>query len=422
MKNLKTLAFAAALLAAPAAARAGEKLTLDRCVAIALEGHPSLTAAQGSLESSRAGTAQAAAGARTMVNGTAGYTRDGSVKGPGSGGSDGDWSSGVSLSQTVYDWGKTHTAIKGAKLGEQAAAETLKRARETVIAGVRDAYYGLNRSVREVAVQNEQVKNYQKRLEWAKSYYSVGTKAKIEVTKAETDLANARLSQIRAESAAEQYKAQLASAMGTPALEIDAVKDELDFVAWDVTLSEALERAAVNRSDLTAEDLRVLRAKTDVKSAMLGNTPDVTASGGYTFGGTTFDEAERWNARVSLVVPIGDGGMTKARVAQSKADLKVALANREKLAQDIVLEVRYAWQSLRESAASIEAARMAVRQARENLELALGRYRAGVGDSLEISDAVDKYASAQTTLITSLYNHKEARLNLEQAMGEVSET
>ena len=37
-------------------------------------------------------------------------------------------------------------------------------------------------------------------------------------------------------------------------------------------------------------------------------------------------------------------------------------------------------------------------------------------------DAVDRYASAQTKLITTLYDHKEARLNLEKAMGEVSES
>ena len=107
-------------------------------------------------------------------------------------------------------------------------------------------------------------------------------------------------------------------------------------------------------------------------------------------------------------------------MAGAKADLKVAQANRDKLAQDVVLDVRQAWQSLQESAASITAARAAERQARENLDLALGRYRAGVGDSLEISDAVDAYAQSQTTLITSLYDHKEARLSLEKAMGEVS--
>ena len=120
-------------------------------------------------------------------------------------------------------------------------------------------------------------------------------------------------------------------------------------------------------------------------------------------------------------MPVGDGGETKARTAQAKADLKVASANRDKLLQDVVLDVRTAWQSLRESAASITAARAAEKQARENLDLALGRYRAGVGDSLEVSDAVDSYASARSTVIASLYDHKEARLNLEKAMGEVSE-
>ena len=100
----------------------------------------------------------------------------------------------------------------------------------------------------------------------------------------------------------------------------------------------------------------------------------------------------------------------------------MAEANREKLAQDIILEVRRAWQALRENSASMDAAQTAVKQARENLDLALGRYHAGVGNSLEISDAVDRYASAQTKLITTLYDHKEARLNLEKAMGEVSES
>ena len=162
------------------------------------------------------------------------------------------------------------------------------------------------------------------------------------------------------------------------------------------------------------------KAKTDVTSAKLTNAPDLTASAGYSFGGSGFYDDDQWSAKLSLSIPIGDGGETKARVAGAKADLKVAQANRDKLAQDVVLDVRQAWQSLQESAASITAARAAERQARENLDLALGRYRAGVGDSLEISDAVDAYAQSQTTLITSLYDHKEARLSLEKAMGEVS--
>lgn len=419
-KKIGALALGGCLLLLGVPAMAGEKLTLAQCVEKALASHPSLTAAEGTAESRHAAASLSASGSRLKASATGSYARSGSTKGANSGGSDGDWSTGVSLSQTVYDWGKTKASVKSAKLGEKAARETLERTRESVVADVRDAYYSLNKAVRDTAVQNEQVKNYQQRLDWAKSYYAAGAKAKIEVTKAETDLANAKLSLIKAESAAEQYKARLASAMGTPELEIDGVADELEYERWDIALGDALKRAAANRADLAAQDLLVDKAKTDVTAAKLNNAPDLTASAGYSFGGSGFYDDDQWNARLSLSIPIGDGGETKARVAGATADLKVARANRDKLAQDVVLDVRQAWQSLRESAASIDAARAAERQARENLDLALSRYRAGVGDSLEISDAVDAYAQSQTTLIASLYNHKEARLSLEKAMGEVS--
>jgi outer membrane protein len=421
--NIRLIMFstAAFLFIQSAAACAGEQMTLKQCITKALETHPSLTAAEGTVESDRAKASQEAVNSRLSASVRSGYTRSGSTKGESSGTNDGDWSTGVTLSQLVYDWGKTGTAVKSAKLTTQAAEKTAARTRETVIADVRDAYYALNKAVRDTDVQREQVRNYEQRLEWAKTYYSVGTKAKIEVTTAETDLANARLALIKAESAAEQSKASLASAIGDPTLVIDSVKDELDFVDWNIALADALKRAEANRPDLAAEDLLVKKAEMDVKSAKLTNAPSVNASAGYNFGGTGYYDDDQWTAGLELSVPVGDGGETKAKIAQTKADLKVAAANREKLAQDIVLDVRTAWESLRESAASIVAARAAEKQAKENLDLALGRYRAGVGTSLEISDAVDSYATARSTVIASLYDHKEARLNLEKAMGEVSE-
>ena len=419
--RLIVLSTAAFFFIKSAAACAGQQMTLGQCIAKAIELHPSLTAAEGTIESDRAKASQQAVNSRLSASVRSGYTRSGSTKGVNSGSNDGDWSTGVTLSQLVYDWGKTGTAVKSAKLTTQAAEKTAARTRETVIAGVRDAYYALNKAVRDVEVQQEQVHNYGQRLEWAKTYYSVGTKAKIEVTKAETDLANARLALIKAESAAEQAKAQLASAIGDPALIIDRVKDELEFADWSIEVEEALKRAQANRPDLAAEELLVKKAEMDLKSAKLTNAPSVSASAGYNFGGTGYYDDDQWTTGLTLLVPVGDGGETKARTAQAKADLKVASANRDKLLQDVVLDVRTAWQSLRESAASITAARAAEKQARENLDLALGRYRAGVGDSLEVSDAVDSYASARSTVIASLYDHKEARLNLEKAMGEVSE-
>ena len=66
----------------------------------------------------------------------------------------------------------------------------------------------------------------------------------------------------------------------------------------------------------------------------------------------------------------------------------------------------------------IDAGKVIVRQAEENLELARGRYEAGVGSSIEITDAMITLNNAKMTYITALADYQVAWANLEKAMGE----
>ena len=87
------------------------------------------------------------------------------------------------------------------------------------------------------------------------------------------------------------------------------------------------------------------------------------------------------------------------------------------LSNSVKLEVRKAWEALREAYEALASSQEAERQQKETLGLAEGRYKAGVGSSLEISDAIESYAAAQTNTVQSLYQCKSARLALEKAMG-----
>jgi len=58
-----------------------------------------------------------------------------------------------------------------------------------------------------------------------------------------------------------------------------------------------------------------------------------------------------------------------------------------------------------------------VRQANENLELANGRYAAGVGNPIEVTDALISLSNAKTAYIAALYDYKLSRASLEKAMG-----
>lgn len=415
IKRMVTLSLIIQIIfAVTAFAAEAQVLTLDECIATALSTHPDLVAAASRINSKNAAVGQAASGTRIQVSAGSSYTRsDNSVVKD----SSGSYNTNVQASQSIFDWGRNGLQIDAAKIEMDATTSDFLATRDTIITNVRTAYYGLNLSLRRYEVANTRYANFNQRLSWAKTYYQVGTKAKIEVSKAESDLANSRLVLVKAESAIEQSRSELAAAMGIPMQSIAAVEDLLDYEEWGVPVEDAVERALNGRPELAAQKKRIDYAKTNLELQMKGLSPSISASAGYNlYGSAPFDE-NGWSAGLSLSVPLFDGGLTKSKIEGAQADMATASAQYDSLANSVTLEVRRAWESLREANQSLQASMESERYAKETLELAQGRYKAGVGNSLEISDSVEAYATSQTNTILALYDCKYAQLNLEKAMG-----
>ena len=66
----------------------------------------------------------------------------------------------------------------------------------------------------------------------------------------------------------------------------------------------------------------------------------------------------------------------------------------------------------------IKANESALNAAKENLDLANGRYQVGVGSIIEATDAQTLYTEAQTTYIRTLYDYKIAEAQLTRAIGQ----
>ena len=389
-------------------------LTLEMCIAIALENHPDLAAGMGTVDSLAARIAQAAASGRTKGSLSPSYSYS-----KADGGSEqGQYSTSLTLNQSVYDWGKRDLKIGQATLNRDASLADVERVRDSVVRSVANAYYQFNRSERSVKIAKERLSNYETRLKWAKDFYSAGSKPKIEVSAAELDLANARLSLVSALAQGRTSVAQLASSMGVPEIVSVDLPDRLAFQKYEVVQDEALERALQNRPDLKSEQLRIEGVKKALTLAQKGMTPDLDASAGYSLSGKT-DPTEKkdWRLQMGLSIPLWDGGLTKAQAAQARADLAVSEAKFEGTRQGVVLSVRESYVALSEAQEGIAVSLEAQRYAKERLDLAMGRFRAGVGNSLEVSDAIESFANSENSVVKSLYDCKVAQLNLEYAIG-----
>ncbi|MDR3322036.1 MAG: TolC family protein [Synergistaceae bacterium] len=412
--------------AGPCAAEDAGSQSLERCIEVALSNRPSLIESRSGIESQKARVGQAAASLRPQVrvSPSYGYSRSESA------GGNGQFAMEFSLNQTISDWGRTDLSIQGARQELEAKVLDEGDTVQAIVADVSDAYYALGRSGQNLEVADERVGIYESRLNWAKDFYKAGSKAKIEVTKAETDLANARLDYVLAQGALQRAVSGLAHSMGTPdwspddAVGFGDSLDEPEAFLDDgtaISMDDAVAAAMSNRSDMKAQDVRVDAARTNLLLAAKELSPTLTGGAGYSFSGEDdpFENRE-WRVSLGLSVPVADGGLARERTRQAEGDLAAAEARWETMRQDVIYAVRTAYTSLIEARESVLAAKEAERQAGETLKLAQGRYKAGVGESLEISDAVDGYAQSRIRVVTALYNLKSAEIALKRVMGVIA--
>lgn len=393
----------------------GEILNLQRCIEIALKKHPDIIAATNNVNAYINKVGQSQADYYPQINLYSSYSRISPATSPNN--SYDNYSTGININQIIYDFGKTSTQVNIQNLNLNAARTDLESIYDRIIFNVKQKYFALLQTKRNKEVAEETVKQYQQHLEQAKGFFEVGVKPKFDVTKAEVDLGTAKLNLVIAENALKSAKANLDNAMGVPESPDYIIEDNLQMVKYIITFDDAISNAYNNRPELKSIISRKEAAASAVELAIKGFYPVLTGNASYNWSGDNFPLDDGWNAGLTLSFPLFSGFLTKHQVEEAKANLNVQKANEESLRQSIFLEVQQAYLNLKEAEERIPIAELNVKQAQENFEIADGRYRAGVGNPIEVTDASVALTNAKTAYIKALYDYKIAIASLEKAMG-----
>lgn len=401
----------------------GESLNLERCIEIALKKHPNIIAAMNAVNINQSRIGQAEANYYPQIDWSSGYSKFSSVSSATSrfprstDDSFDEYSSSIALRQNIYDFGKTATQTRIQRFNLNSSRSDLENISDQIIFNVKQAYYEVLRAKRNRDVASETVKQFEQHLEQAKGFYEVGTKPKFDVTKAEVDLSNSKLNLIKAENALRIARVNLNNTMGVPDAPEYTIEDILTFQKYKITFEDAIQRAYENRPDLKSLIARKNAAVSSIELAKKGYYPILSGNANYNWAGEKFPLEKEWNVGATLTFPIFSGFLTKYQVEESRANLNVLTANEEALRQGILLDIQQAYLNLQEAEERISTAELTVKQAEENLDLAKGRYAAGVGNPIEVTDALVAYSNAKTAYIQALYDYKVARASLEKAMG-----
>jgi outer membrane protein TolC len=328
------------------------------------------------------------------------------------------YTAGLSLNQNIYDFGRTSNSVKINRENVKASEEDLNTTKQTVALNVRQAYYGVLQSLEISKVAEDTVNQSKQHLDQAQGFYQAGTRPKIDVTKAEVDLANAQLALITAKNNYAVARVTLNNAMGLRQDLKFAIDESIDLKPRPFMLAEILESAFSKRPEILQLKARQRSQDATIKLAQASYYPTLSGVANYLYRGTD-PSPMYWDLSVGaiLTIPIFSGFSSPNQVAEARANLRNLQAQEENLLLNIRLEAEQAYLNQKQAIDSIAVAEKSVAQAQENYDLATGRYQVGVGSPLEITDAEVSLANAKASYIQALYNLKVSEAKIEKAMG-----
>ena len=321
----------------------------------------------------------------------------------------------VSLSQLLFDFGKTAASVDAARKLAEVSRYDIELQRQLVTLAVKEAYINTLFAQRLIRVQRQALERADLNLKSVRGFYEVGTRPKSDVVRAEVDVANARVDTIRADNLERLARVALNTAIGVAATTKFELVDNLVYIKVTDSAEDLVSEALKRRPEYQQGKLRIETAESLLKRSFRDFFPDIVGTGSY--GGVRTDLNESWTAGISLNWSIFDGGNRLARYREAKAILDASQQRLKATELDISREVEQTRSTVVESDERILAAQAAVASAQENFRLVQGRFDAGVGTILDLTDAQLALTQAQNTEAQALADFRIALARLDRALG-----
>jgi outer membrane protein TolC len=305
------------------------------------------------------------------------------------------------------------------------AAERLsyKSARDLVVLATANGYLQVLAAHARADSANVQRETAQALFNQAVDLRSGGLTAGIDVVRAEVQLATERQRATAAANDLEKAKLQLARAIGLPVGQPFTTTDDVPYrPAPDVTIEQALDRAARTRPDYQAAVEQVRAAEASRRAALGEALPSLRVDADYgTIGFTAPESRGTFSVAALASIPIFQGGRAQGRLIEANAELRSRRAEAEDLKAGLYYDVRTAFLDLQATGEQLQVATRARELAASQLSQARDRFAAGVADNIEVVQAQEAVALASEQYIGALYGFNFSKASLARAMG-VAET
>lgn len=331
----------------------------------------------------------------------------------------------LSFSVPIFTSGKLLSGYRQAQYNYQATQESIEQARQETIFNVKKAFYGYLLARRFVEVAEESVDLAEKHLTNVKNLYEVGMATKLDLLRAEVQLANLKPQLIRARNSLEVAELALKNLLGLDLNQPIKIKGELSFEDQKIDLEEAVRKALVNRPELHQLNYQRQMAHEMFKLARAADLPTLAIGGTLNYWANNLNfRKNTWENyyTISLVlnVPIFNGFANQAQAARAMAMSRQLEYSLKGITENIKLEVQQAVLNYQQAKEALLSQEKNVEQAAEAVRLAELNFSEGLATTLDVTSAQVALSQARTNYAQALYDCLMALAQLEKATGESS--
>lgn len=333
------------------------------------------------------------------------------------------WDLRGQVSQTVYDPAAVQR-VRAARAGATAAGADVATAAEASAANAAVAYVRAARADAALSARVADSTLAADLLAVANDQLEAGVGVGLDVTRAESQLANARAQLIAARNDRDRSRLDLRRALNLPLTVPLDLTDSLTSLPLPEAANEqaATEVAMRTRPDVRAAELQLAAAQQQLSAIRATRLPSVGVFGNDGGNGVMLNRLlNTYTYGVQLNWPVFEGGLRQGQEQEQEAVARDIDVRRRDLQDQVAADVRGALLDMASGREEVDAARERQRLAEQEVEQARERFRAGVSGNADVINASLSLNSARTGLIDALTTYQNARISLARAEGTVSQ-
>ena len=327
----------------------------------------------------------------------------------------------VGIDWTLYDYGRRSLNLKTTETEKYVLEEDYRKTRQNKALEITSAFLSVLKNKELVNLSEKRLKRAKKYYQLAEAKLEVGIVSYADLLKSKVEVKGAESDTISASNALSLSRIKLENVLGLKKEEYrldSGLKFSFPLVSLEKFLFEALsKRPEIKKKE--GEEIQLEYAYQLVRKDYL---PSLSLKGNYDYyldrKLSGYSDINDWTVYLALKIPIFDAGIKRSRLKQAELNREKLQFAKEESIRDITGEVSTNFFNLQNLEKLMGVQGEEVTAATENLRLATGRYKEGVGSILEVIDAQTDLVSAETDKVNTLFDYQLAKANLILSSGE----